>query len=155
LPGGSKGLFNPQFAKLPAPAPFNWTLGSGQFGVAEPAGAGDLRILYYGRDDGQFASQQMLLKPGPYYLTMTISREGAPGETSGLSWSLTCLPDNRPLLNLPLAKANPRNGALGGEFSVTAECPSQLLTLNGVAREFAESEQVTISNLQLVRGVRP
>ncbi len=57
-------------------------------------------------------------------------------------------------MNLPLAKADIRSGILSADFSVPADCPSQLLVLNGVAREFAESEEVTISNLQLVGGVR-
>ena len=154
LRSGSKGIFNPQFAKLTAPAPFNWTLGSDKFGVAEPADGGSLRVIYYGRDDGQFASQQLLLEPGTYQLRMKVSREGAAGGTSGLSWSLACLPGNKQLLNVPFADAEARTRALTEQFTVSAECPSQLLVLNGTAREFAEFEQVTISDLQLVGSAR-
>jgi hypothetical protein len=50
--------------------------------------------------------------------------------------------------------ADDGTGALSGVFTVPPNCPSQQLVLNGVSREFAKSEQVTIGNLQLVRGVR-
>jgi hypothetical protein len=60
------GLFNPQFAKLNAPAPFNWTLSSGDFGVAEPVAPGGLQVIYYGRADAGLASQLLVLPPGSY-----------------------------------------------------------------------------------------
>jgi len=146
-----KDLFNPQFAKLGAPPPFNWTLGSGNFGVAEPAPSGRLQVIYYGRDDGQFASQLLLVAPGTYKLKMQVTRESSNEEASGLSWTVTCQPGAKQLLALPLTKANSRTGMLSGLFTVPADCPSQQLVLIGIAREFAKSEQAMISNLQLVR----
>lgn len=154
LRAGSPGLFNPQFAKIAAPEPFNWTLGSGKFGVAEPAASGKLQVIYYGRDDGQFASQLLLLAPGTYQLRMQVGREGASEEASGLAWTLTCQLDAKQLLSLAFTKAEGSTGVLAGFFTVPPDCPSQQLVLSGTSREFAESEQVTISNLQLVGGVR-
>lgn len=151
---GSKGLFNPQFEKISAAPPFNWTLGSGNFGVAEPAAGGSLQVIYYGRDDGQFASQLLLLEPGKYELRMRVKREGAIMEASGLAWTVTCQPAAKQLLSLPFDKADRRTGALVGLITVPANCPSQLLVLNGTSSEFAKSEQVMISNLQLVGEVR-
>jgi hypothetical protein len=154
LRGGMAGLFNPQFAKLAAPAPFNWTLGSGKFGVAEPAASGKLQVMFYGRDDGQFASQLLLLSPGSYQLRMQVARDGPREEMSGLAWTLTCQPVPKQLLALSLTKTESPTGALAGDFTVPQGCPAQLLVLAGVSREFAKSEQATISNLQLVRGIR-
>ncbi len=148
------GLFNPEFAITSAPAPFNWTFGSGNFGVAEPAASGKLQVIYYGRDDGQFASQLLLLPPGSYELRMQIKRDGASEKASGLTWTLSCQPGAKRLLSLALANADSRTGALVGLFTVSADCPSQKLVLNGISREFAGSEQVMISNLQLVGGLR-
>ena len=44
--GTEPGLFNPGFAKVAAPVPFNWTFGSGAFGVAEPLPPGQLQVIY-------------------------------------------------------------------------------------------------------------
>jgi tetratricopeptide (TPR) repeat protein len=153
LRAGSPGLFNPQFAKIAAPVPFNWSLGSGKFGVAEPA-SGKLQVIYYGRDDGQFASQLLLLAPGTYQLRMQVVREDPRKEPSSLAWTVTCQPGAKQLLSLALTKAEIRTGALASLFTVPPNCPSQQLVLSGTSREFAESEQVMISNLQLVGGVR-
>jgi hypothetical protein len=147
-------LFNPQFAKVNAPAPFNWTLGAGKFGVAEAAPGGKLQVIYYGRDDAEFASQLLLLSPGAYELRMRVAREGASGEASGLSWRLSCQPADKLLLVLPFTSADSRTGALAGGFTVPANCPAQQLSLSGASREFAKSEQVVVQNLQLVRGIR-
>ena len=111
-------------------------------------------MLYYGRDDGQFASQLLLLKAGNYELRMQVTRENKGEAESGLTWTLTCRPDAKQLLALNLSKANSRSGALVGRFTVPANCLAQQLSLNGIYSEFAKSEQVTIGNLQLVGGVR-
>ena len=152
LPARPPGLFNPQFARLSAPAPFNWTFGSGKFGFAEP-NAGKLQLTYYGRDDAEFASQLLLLTPGTYELRMQVKRDGA-GKEPSLRWTLTCQPAERPLLDLPLAQAKEPAGVLAGRFTVAANCPAQRLVLKATAGEFAASEQATISALQLVGGAR-
>ena len=153
LPARAPGLFNPQFARLAAPAPFNWTFASGRFGFAEPT-AGRLEVTYYGRDDAEFASQLLLLPPGAYELKMQVKRDGTGREPSLLRWTLTCQPGGRQLLNLSFAQAKEPAGMLAGRFTVPADCPAQRLALNATAREFATSEQATISNLQLVGGTR-
>ena len=148
------GLFNPTFARLAAPAPFNWTLASGKFGVAEPVALGGLQLIYYGRDEAKFASQLLLLAPGEYELGMQVTRDGggSRGGASRLGWTLTCHGGGRRLLDLPLAKADAA-GALAGRFTVPANCPAQLLVLGATPEEIARPEQVTIGKLQL-RGAR-
>lgn len=147
------GIFNPQFARLSAPAPFNWSFASGDFGVAEPAAGDSLQLLYYGRTNAEFASQTLLLAPGTYALSMRVLRTPDGEGPSGLAWSLTC-PSRTgapPLLALPLGSAAGAAQTVTGRFTVPAACRAQLLKLAGTAREPASSEQVTISNLQLVR----
>lgn len=153
LSGSRRGLFNPQFAKLSPPPPFNWSLASGDFGVAEPGASGGLQIIYYGRADAEFATQLLLLPPGPYELRMQITRGAETALPSGLTWSLTCQGAQR-LLQLPVAGRAGISRALVGRFTVPANCPAQLLKLSGTAREFAESEQAMIDNLQLI-GLAP
>ena len=145
-------LFNPNFARNDALAPFNWTLGSGAFGVAEPIESGGLQLIYYGRDNAQFAWQLLLLRPGSYELSMRVKRDSPNGDPSLLGWTVTCQPGTRQLLDLPIANADKGDGVLAGRFTVPANCPSQLLVLGGSAREFARTEQATISSLQLAGG---
>jgi tetratricopeptide (TPR) repeat protein len=147
----STGLFNPQFERIAAPPPFNWTFSSGKFGITEPAPPGKLQVMYFGRDDAELASQLLLLAPGPYELRMKISWQNPNIETSGLAWTLTCSPAARPLLSLPLSAADKDTGALSGTFTVPANCPAQKLSLVGVAQELPVERQATISNLWLSR----
>lgn len=151
LRAGPAGIFNPSFAKLVAPPPFNWTFGSGDFGVAEPAGSGRLQILYYGRANADFANQTLLLAPGTYQLRMRVMRDPGSGEKSGLAWTVACLPGGKPVVSLPIGDARGATRAIGARFTVPEGCASQQIRLAAVAFEFPSSEQVSISDLQLVR----
>ena len=144
------GLFNPQFARLAAPAPFNWSFGSGDFGFAEPAARGGLQIIYYGRANAQFASQTLLLAPGTYELRMRVTRDSDGDEDSGLAWSVACSTGNV-LATIPLGAIEGAALPLAGQFVVPAGCKAQTIRLAGTMRDYASSEQVTINDLQLVR----
>jgi hypothetical protein len=144
------GLFNPRFAKIAAPAPFNWSLQSGDFGVAEATATGGLQIIYYGRTDAEFASQLLLLAPGSYDLRMRVMRDAQPDQSSGLAWTLTCQPTSQHLLALPFTGSGGAEQRWSGRFTVPANCPGVLLALRGTAHEFAQSEQATVDQLQLI-----
>ena len=149
-----KGLFNPRFAKLSAPAPFNWTFGSGDFGFAESVADGSLQVMYYGRADAQFASQTLLLPPGTYELRARVVRTSDGDGGSGLAWSVACRAGDKTLLNLPIGDVEDAARPIAGRFTVPAGCSSQIIQLAGAPREYARSEQVTISDLKLVRQPR-
>jgi hypothetical protein len=138
------GLSDPKFeARLPPP--FGWALGTGAAGVAEPAGAGRLHILYYGRDNLVLAGQLLMLEPGPYRLSMRVGGPSPPAKS--LSWTLACLSPRRELASVNLASA--RNGQLAADFFVPAGCPAQQLELAGTAPELPEEADVTIGDLRL------
>ena len=146
------GIFNPQFAKLGAPAPFNWTFANGEFGFAEPGANASLQIIYYGRADAQFASQTLLLTPSTYDLRMRVTRNSEGADiTSGLAWTVTCGKAPTALLTLPVGESEGSAQPLASQFTVPVGCPSQTIKLMGKASEFAASEQVSINDLQLVR----
>ena len=149
----SAGIFNPQFAPLAAPPPFNWTFGNGVFGFAEPTAGASLQVIYYGRANGQFASQTLLLAPGAYELRMRVMRDSDndSDESSGLTWTVACSTSGNVLLDLPIGAIEGAAGPIAGRFAVPAGCSSQMLKLAGTARDYASAEQVTISDLQLVR----
>ena len=144
--GPRAALFNPQFTASAAPPPFNWTLSSGDFGVAEALGPGGLQVIYYGRSNGEFAAQTLLLDPGNYVLAMQVEREGNPGAPSGLAWTVECARGARRLLTLPLGVM-----PLAGRFTVPAACAAQRLRLVGTARDGTASEQARIRGLRLDR----
>ena len=148
------GLFNPHFARLPAPAPFNWTFGAGDFGFAEPTEKASLHVTYYGRADGQFASQTLLLPPGTYQLRMRVVRASDRDHDSRLAWNVTCNKGGRVLLNLPLGAEKGRAYPVAGQFRVPADCDSQTIKLVAKMGEELSSEEATISDFQLVRLVK-
>ena len=145
------GIFNPQFAKLDAPAPFNWTFGSGEYGFAEPAANASLQIIYYGRADSQLVGQTLLLAPGNYELRMRVVRESDNDQASGLAWTVTCGQAATALFNLPVGAIKGAARPLAGRFTVPADCASQTIKLVGTASEYAASEELTINDFQLVR----
>jgi hypothetical protein len=142
------GPVNKNFAKINAPPPFNWRFGSGSFGVAEPEAGGKLKAVYYGRDDADLASQLLLLSPGQYQIRMTASNDAA--ESSGLLWSVTCVPSKAVLASISLRAATAAGKRLGGTFTVPRQaCAAQWLKLSGTAKEFAQTEQVTIADFDV------
>lgn len=147
-PASSSGVINKNFAVINAPPPFNWSFGSGSFGVAEPEDGGNLKVIYYGREDAELASQLLLLTPGQYRLQMHAS--GDAGGASGLAWSVTCLPSKMRLANFPLQGATSGGKRLAATFRVPAEaCAAQWLRLTGTAKEFAKSEQAAIGQFDI------
>ena len=152
---GPRGaLFNSEFTASTAPPPFNWALASGEFGVAEAISPDGLQIIYYGRANGEFASQTLLLEPGDYVLEMQVEREGDAAAASGLGWYVDCALGSRRLLALPLGGAPGAARPLAGRFTVPAACPAQRLRLIGTARDFSKSEQAKVRGLRLDKVTR-
>lgn len=139
-------LYNPQFADLAAPPPFNWTYGSASSGVAEPSGSGGLDVIYYGREDSTLASQMLRLAPGRYRLSMRID---GPTRANGVGWTILCYPGPTTLLQLPLATVD--KGPIAGSFAVPASgCAAQSIELRGRPPEVNETAQLSIFDLKLV-----
>lgn len=142
-PEASRGLVNADFARDGAPPPFGWTLAASSQGVAEPGGGG-LRVLYFGRDDAVLASQLMLLPAGRYRIAMRVS--GLADDNAGIGWTVTCLPREQRVLELPLG-----DGPIAGNFAVPVGCQAQRLELQGTAKEFSRSTDFRIAGVRLVR----
>lgn len=145
---GRSSLFNPDFRKMAAPAPFNWKFDvSG--GVIEPAPGGGIEVIYYGRNDTVLAEQLLLLAPGRYQLAMVIS--GPLGQGGEIGWTVSCLPRSEPILRLPVD----RKGRLAAIFAVPAGCPAQRLALVANAGEFPQSQEFAVGGLSLGRVSTP
>ena len=141
-PGFSALLFNSDFKPLPAPPPFNWSYTAGSAGITEPAN-GQLRILFYGKNEQSLASQLLLLQPGNYRFEAPVSGNAAPG---ALVWTLRCSPDGKPIMQLPLA-----SGAPGARFAVPADCPAQKLEIRGHSEDMPQDSDVQIGPVRLER----
>lgn len=149
---GDKGLYDSQFRGLPGAPPFNWKLVANNAGVAERIDLPGLQVEYYGRLDGEFASQLLMLSPGRYRLAFR-AHGAAKGEGSRLLWTVACIGGAAPLLQIPLTRISYSPRILAGEFTVPASgCPGQWLRLKGSAGEFPDAQSVTISALQLDRA---
>jgi hypothetical protein len=143
-----RSIFNPQFARLNEPPPFNWSYAANEAGVAEP-GNGGLNILYFGRQDVTLARQVILLVPGEYQLNFRVSGElPSPG---ALRLALTCLPTQHPLLDSRVASLT--EGRVFMRFRVPeADCRAQQLQLLGVSQEYPRTVEVQMGALDLRRG---
>ena len=143
-------IFDAGFRGSPAPPPFNWTLASGDVGIAEAAGDGALRIYFHGRESGTLASQLLLLDPGEYSLSMHVSvREAG---TGALAWRVTCAPSGRQLLDQPIDNAGGGN-IVQSTFTVPgSECGAQHLQLRGTAQDLGRPAEVIVSRLTLRRS---
>ncbi len=140
--GRAELLFNGSFRRIDAPPPFNWSYSSNAAGFAEPAG-GQLRVLYYGRQNALLARQVLLLAPGKYRFDSPVSGEGGSGT---LVWTVTCIPGGSEVMKI---------AADAGDvlFAVPASgCRAQFLGLSGHAQETPSDVDVRIGPARLERA---
>jgi hypothetical protein len=148
-PGG-KGIYDPGFAGLPGPAPFNWDLTSTSAGTAERGRSRNLQVNYYGRDNGELARQLLVLRPGRYTLSFKASGDAA-GEGSRLVWTIGCAPGDVQLLQLPLTGVAAASRDFTAIFTVPASgCAGQWLKLVGIAGDIGATQSAAIGGLSIV-----
>lgn len=134
------GLFNPSFLPLTAPAPFNWTLLSGDAALVAATPSAGLELIYYGRSNAVLAGQTILLPPGAYRLATATS--GAAG-AGALRWVIRCLPDGPPIGQLPLSAA-------GARFSVPSQaCRAQRVELTATATDDSRRLELRIARVAI------
>lgn len=137
-------LFNPDFRRVAAPPPFNWSFASSGAGFAEPEN-GTMRVLYFGRENATLASQLLLLPPGAYRLSAPVSGGAAP---QSLAWTVSCVPTGTQLVELGLGSSS----TAAGIFEVPAGgCPAQTLELKGRAQDMPQESDVRAGPLALER----
>lgn len=144
LPRGEPPLlFNGSFRDLVAPPPFNWTLSSSSAGVAEPE-KGRLRILYYGRQDANLATQLLMLRPGRYRFVAPFVGDVQAG---ALSWSINCVGETLPFVDFQLGAPSSRV-----EFTVpSTNCVAQTLSLDGHQQDSPQQSDIQIGPVSIER----
>ena len=139
-------IHDARFTDKVASPPFNWSLTSSAVGLAERQPGGRLHILFYGQEGGILATQLLLLKPGPYRLTMQLI--GDPVRARSLNWSIWCDKAPAPIASVTLEAAAGR----GWRFNVPGECPAQWLKLSGASGDISQQVDETIGDLKLERA---
>jgi hypothetical protein len=146
--GAGGGLYDPRFQRLPGPPPFNWAFSGTGAGVAEPTRSQALQVEYYGRAEVELASQLLMLAPGRYRLAFRAAGN-TPGQSSAVSWRVSCHPGGSELAALPIHKLSYTPAVRTGDFTVPANCQAQWLRLTGTPSEFPAAHSITISDLQI------
>jgi hypothetical protein len=103
-------------------------------------------VIYYGQEEGELASQLLLLGPGAYHLSARVA--GASASAQSLAWTVTCANSTGTIGRFPLDAAQ---AAQGWSFTVPENCPAQRLALLGTMSEVPQQADVTISGLKLER----
>jgi hypothetical protein len=147
----TQSIYNPRFADLSSPEPFNWTLAQSGGAVAEPD-QGRLHVVHFGSDGLVIAAQTLVLAPGRYRLGLTVAGDG--GRPGQLAWQLQCLPKGPTILDLGITASGAAK-PVGMDFTVPeGTCPGQRLELVGRAQDFPEDMDVRFGNFQLTRMLR-
>jgi len=153
-------VYDGDFAGLPGPPPFNWRLFSEGSGNAEmvrksnlPQGTA-LEANYFSEQPATLAEQTIVLEPGSYVFSysVTASRDGDVG--GGLGWSLRCLDkQSRELLRSGLLPTQPTR--VDVRFVVPAGCVAQKLSLVGTSGDVPATIRADYSGLTVTRLARP
>ncbi|MDB5699198.1 MAG: hypothetical protein JWN69_2002 [Alphaproteobacteria bacterium] len=128
--------------------PFNWSLSSGNAGVAETDKSKALEVEYYGRADAELATQLLALPPGRYRFSFRAEGD-LKGPAHRLIWRVQCVDGKTTPLQLPLSKITFAGRNIAVAFTVPPGCPGQWLKLVGEPTEFPKNESVSIRNLKI------
>jgi hypothetical protein len=148
-PARKEGVYDGRFRGLPGTEPFNWSFPTTAAGAAERTSRGGLEVNFYGRADGELASQLLVLTPGRYRLR--VRAEGnADGEGSSLNWTITCLGSKAPAADIALRNVTYTPKLFTTEFIISpSTCTAQWLRLVGTSGEFVNAQNVTISGIEI------
>jgi hypothetical protein len=146
--GGAKGVYDGRFAGLAGPPPFNWELANGPIGAADRVRNTGLQVDFYGRQDGELASQLLMLRPGRYQLRFDAQGD-AKGQASRLSWTISCQGSGAALLQLPVTGVTASSRLFAAPFTVPVGCPAQSLKLHGSSGDVASEQNLIVSDLSV------
>jgi hypothetical protein len=146
--GETKGLYDGRFQGLPGPRPFNWDLSNGPAGVADRVRNIGLQVDYYGRQDGELASQLLMLAPGRYRMQFEADGD-ATGQNSRLVWMISCQ-SGLSLLQWPVTGVASSPRRFSTSFAIPAGCPAQWLKLHGSSGDVAADQSANFKNMAIM-----
>ena len=151
-------VYDPDFRKLPGPAPFNWTLLSNEGASAEmtdgsrvPPGTA-LSVNFFGSGITHIAVQTLLAPPGNYQLSITAAGNSESALGGIFAWQVACLPGGTPIARLEFAGLKDRPITRRIAVTIpTTECGAQSLTLLGIPGETSAQTSGEFGAIRLTR----
>ena len=140
-------VYDPEFANLAGPAPFNWLLPSTPDGSAEFRAPKGLTASYLGAAPATLAQQTILLSPGRYALSVVAS---GTDEYNQLAWVITCAGGGAPVVTTRLLKLSDGRQKYSAIFQIpTSGCEAQQLALTGTPGEFPRTADAEIDAIRI------
>lgn len=140
-------VYDPEFANLPGPLPFNWRLLDSPEGSSEFSKPKGLTISYLGAAPASLTEQTTLLAAGRYRISVIAS--GA-DDNDQLSWTVTCDGKGEPLVSLPITGLTGERKRYTAMFDVPAsDCGAQRLALLGAPAEFPRTASAVIASVNI------
>jgi hypothetical protein len=154
-------IYDGNFAGLPGTPPFNWRLSNDGSGNAEltrkstlPQGTA-LEANYFSEQPAMLAEQTVVLEPGSYVFSYSVTGSRDADLGGSLGWSLRCL-DKQGTELLRSGLLPPRPTRVDVRFVVPATgCAAQELSLVGVSGDMATTIRAEYSGLTVTRQSRP
>jgi hypothetical protein len=148
-PDGAGGrIADTGFDGVAGTPPFAWAISSSSAGAAKIENRA-LDILFYGRNGGIFARKLLMLLPGRYRLSSSVSASGAEA-ASALSWQLACLESGKGLYRARLSQFLAGAGPGDDSFTVPASgCAAQWLELVGTPEDVPTTQSVKIDRVAI------
>jgi hypothetical protein len=153
-------VYDGNFAGLPGPPPFNWQLFADGAGNAELARKSSLPqstaldANYFSEQPSTMAQQTIVLEPGSYIFSYSVTGSHDDDTGGSLGWTLRCL--DKPgteLLRSGLLPSTPTR--VDVRFTVpTAGCAAQQLSLVGTSGDVPATYRAEYSGLTVTRQSR-
>jgi hypothetical protein len=129
-------VYDPNFKRLPGPAPFNWSFQQPNGGAVEitpaPNGGGGnaLAVHLYETPAQPLATQLIALPSGRYVLTAQVLTDS--GDAGGTAWSIRCAEGGVPIATISPSGNMGRWSSGSATFDVPqSNCHAQWLELRG------------------------
>jgi hypothetical protein len=146
-------IFDPDFKGFKGVQPFVWSFRDTAAGRAEIAknGQGDLDVSIFGGAPAVLAEQLLALPAGSYRLSSSGSSDS--GIKSGkIFWRITCLPSDRDIVTLDLAKLQPMLTRFNASMSVPASgCDGQRLSLMAEPGDVTSPSDLQLHSVEISR----
>lgn len=154
LRAGNAYIFDTHFKGLKGIQPFVWSFRdteAGRADIAKNDQAGYLDVSLFGGAAAGLAEQVLALPPGAYRLSSSGSSDS--GIKSGrLFWRVTCLPSDREIAVLDLAKVQPTPTRFTALVNVPANgCEGQKLSLIAEPGDVSSPSDLQLHSVEIYR----
>ncbi|UZK69019.1 hypothetical protein OKW76_13450 [Sphingomonas sp. S1-29] len=152
--------YDPNFAGLPGPLPFNWTTGDNAAGEATIAPvpdlpeAGAMTLAFHGATPAVLTEQLVLAAPGPATLSLRSRMTGA-DPVGRIVARVRCAHDDMLLAEMPLATVGGPIQRFAASFAVPPRCNAVRLQFVGEPGERFGEVRIQVTGVDLRSGRAP